>query len=211
MFSYVNTNGHMAIVYKVTSPENKIYVGTTIRTLQLRINEHKCFSKKASYNLLHKDMRKFGFDQFRFETLEKCSDANRFERESFWISKLESYKSGYNKSMGGSGPSGFCPTKQQRKNAKQMCIERMKDPKFVKKFRAITQNSEVQRTKGIKGAYARMMAQPLISVYENGKYLGDFRTGTALAEKLGVDKSTGQRYLSGKSGRGRFVLVRKVG
>jgi group I intron endonuclease len=201
----------MAIIYKITSPENKHYVGTTVQDLNLRIAQHKykCNVDKKLY--LYKKMRKFGFDKFKFSIIEKCSDDARFEREGFWIKKLRSFKNGYNKSEGGLGPKGFKPTKQQLEFASKQMKKLHKDPNFVKRLRAITQDSEVQRLKGIKGAYARMMSQPLFSVYDNGEYIGDFRTGVELAKKLNISPSTGCRYLNGKIGCKRFTFVRKEG
>lgn len=211
MSYYYGYNGNMAIVYKITSPENKCYVGTTTRDLKSRIREHRYWSKKRKYNLIYEDMKKYGFDKFEFSLLETCDDSKRFEREAFWISELNTFKNGYNKSNGGQGPSGFCPTKEQRINSSKQMKRLHKDPKFLKKLRAITKNSEAQSKKAKIGGTKKGLNQPLISVYDNGKYLGDFRTGVSLAKVLGVCETTACRYLCGKIGRGRFTLVRKEG
>lgn len=89
----------MTGVYKITNLiNNKVYVG---RSVDIKM---RWLSHKRNYNsrntMLYKDMRKYGFEQFKFEILEKCNEDQLDKKEKQWIKKLDSYKNGYNMTMG---------------------------------------------------------------------------------------------------------------
>lgn len=48
-------------------------------------------------------MKKYGIENFIIEKLEECSVEESSEREMFWIDKLNTYKNGYNATLGGEG------------------------------------------------------------------------------------------------------------
>ena len=55
---------------------------------------------------IHRAFRKYGIDNFSFEILEECNPEDLFEREKYYIEKYDSYKKGYNETLGGdTGPS----------------------------------------------------------------------------------------------------------
>lgn len=64
-------------IYKITNKINgKCYIGQSIN-IQKRINEHfwksKC-EKDVSFNsILHTAIRKYGKENFEYETLQECS------------------------------------------------------------------------------------------------------------------------------------------
>ena len=61
----------MAIIYKITNlANNKIYIGETIRNLNVRWNEHKseALGGRHGYTYhLHNAIRKYGIDNFIIE------------------------------------------------------------------------------------------------------------------------------------------------
>jgi len=88
---------------------NKIYVGQTNNPTR-RQREHKSNSFNASsvcYNhLLHKAIRKYGYENFKFSILEEIdSNVQREidEKERYWINKKDSLfnQNGYNLLIGG--------------------------------------------------------------------------------------------------------------
>lgn len=96
----------MAIVYMITNNVNgKKYVGVTQYSLDKRFKEHCHDSKtdRCKNRLLYSDMNKYGFENFSIDELEVCSDDKRFERETYWIDKLDTHNNGYNLTYGGSG------------------------------------------------------------------------------------------------------------
>lgn len=115
------------IVYLATNNINgKIYVGITTRDLKTRVSEHK-------YDSLHRDgktrtyfhtaMKKYGFDNFTFEILEKIYDdtptgliSKLRSLEQYYIALLRSSNksTGYNLTDGGEGVFGYKFSEQQR-------------------------------------------------------------------------------------------------
>lgn len=96
----------MAIVYVITNKINdKKYVGVTQYSLDKRFKEHCRDSKtdRCKDRLLYSDMNKYGFKNFIIDELETCSDDERFEKETYWIDKLNTYDNGYNLTYGGTG------------------------------------------------------------------------------------------------------------
>lgn len=99
----------MTGVYKITNKTNgKIYIGAS-KDIEKRFYEHKStYNSKRKYNkTLYAAFRKYGIDSFNFEVLEKTSLENMFEREKYWIQYYDSYRNGYNETLGGEG--GYAP------------------------------------------------------------------------------------------------------
>ena len=53
--------------------------------------------------VIHKAMLKYGPAAFKAEIIEECDDSSLHEREQFWIEYYDSYKNGYNSTLGGEG------------------------------------------------------------------------------------------------------------
>lgn len=94
----------MAYIYKITNDINqKIYVGKTERTVEERFLEHcRAFKRESCEKRpLYSAMRKYGIEHFHIELIEETD--NPEEREVYWIEKLDSFKNGYNATLGGDG------------------------------------------------------------------------------------------------------------
>lgn len=86
-------------IYKVTNKvNNKVYIGQTRYTVEFRWKQH---IHKQDNCHFHNAIRKWGIDNFIVETLEKCDVDLLNSREIFYIAKYDSYKSGYNSTIGG--------------------------------------------------------------------------------------------------------------
>lgn len=97
----------MGYIYKITNNQNnKIYIGKTQRTINIRWKEHKkdCFNKEKD-NKLYRAMRKYGVENFTIEQLEIVPDYKLSDKEKLYIQKYNSYYSGYNSTFGGDGES----------------------------------------------------------------------------------------------------------
>lgn len=46
-------------------------------------------------------MNKYGIKHFSIKQLEECNESTVNEREQYWIQKLDTYKNGYNATLGG--------------------------------------------------------------------------------------------------------------
>jgi group I intron endonuclease len=97
-------------VYKITNDiTGDFYVGKTIRSLDARYRQHKNDSKRGSETIIHRAMRKYGFENFSIEVLEEV-DSDLDNREVYWISELDPL---YNMTSGGEGGDTSKSTKYQ--------------------------------------------------------------------------------------------------
>lgn len=95
-------NGYIYVIKNDIN--SKVYIGQTIRNLDIRFKEHcrnKC-SKNELNMLIKKAILKYGKEHFHIELIEECSINSLNDKESYYISLFNSYKNGYNLTKGGS-------------------------------------------------------------------------------------------------------------
>lgn len=104
----------MGIIYKITSPAGRMYVGQTF-DMRKRLNAHRHSMKKknSTHVILINSFKKYGFDEHEFEIIEiieNCDEKTIDEREIFWIKELNTYNAdnpmGMNMTLGGDGQRG---------------------------------------------------------------------------------------------------------
>lgn len=94
------------ILYCLTSPSNKKYIGQTKRKLQTRITEHV---KTNSCRLLHHAIQKYGISNFTIEIVKACSIDELDKYETEYIEMFNTmYPYGYNIKSGGTNNSSHC-------------------------------------------------------------------------------------------------------
>ena len=92
----------MAYIYQITNDVNgKIYIGKTEQSITKRFTEHCADRKRAPDRPLYRAMNKYGVEHFHIELLEETD--NPEEREIYWIEQKQSFKNGYNATLGGDG------------------------------------------------------------------------------------------------------------
>ena len=94
----------MGFIYKITNDINsKIYVGQTVKTVEQRWKQHKNNYTKEYFNqlTLYKAFNKYGIEHFEISEIEEIDDSKLDEREKYWISYYDSYRKGYNSTLGG--------------------------------------------------------------------------------------------------------------
>jgi group I intron endonuclease len=93
------------IIYKVTNTKNtKIYIGQTVGTLKSRKLVHFKRMLEGSETNFHRALRKYGKEVFIWETIHICNSKEELNKfEIFFIKKYNSYKDGYNMTLGGDG------------------------------------------------------------------------------------------------------------
>jgi len=93
------------LVYLVTNTiNNKHYVGITIRSLTYRRNIHKQSWKlgRSPNSKLYKAFSKYGFEAFSWKELDSASTKDELNnKEKEYIVKYNSFKRGYNSTVGG--------------------------------------------------------------------------------------------------------------
>lgn len=94
-------------IYKITSPNNRIYVGLST-SIYDRWNHYNYLCNSKSQKLLNRSFSKYGVNNHQFEIIEECNTELLEEREIYWIDKLKTYhcenKKGLNLTKGGNFP-----------------------------------------------------------------------------------------------------------
>lgn len=93
-------------IYKIVNDiNNKIYVGKTSLTIEERFKQHKKDStrERNEKRPLYNAMNKYGIEHFHIELIEECDWEESDEKEKYWIQCYNSYKNGYNATLGGDG------------------------------------------------------------------------------------------------------------
>ena len=96
----------MAYIYIIKNDINdKVYIGKTNYSIQKRFQEHCRDSQKDRNEKrpLYNAMNKYGIEHFFIEKLEECSIEESINREKYWIEYFNSFKYGYNATLGGDG------------------------------------------------------------------------------------------------------------
>jgi group I intron endonuclease len=92
-------------VYKITNIINKqCYVGISLNIFKrwnTHINNVYNDNCPESDKALYKAMRKYGIENFTFQIIEFCSENELQQKEIQWINHFNSYKDGYNETVGG--------------------------------------------------------------------------------------------------------------
>lgn len=113
----------MALIYKITNKyTGTSYIGKTIRTIEMRLQEHHrdCQKYENSNIPLYNAIQKYGWDSFNIEIIEQDIPNNQIdEKEQFYISFYDTYNNGYNATKGGDG--GRTVSKLTPNEAKQIC------------------------------------------------------------------------------------------
>ena len=96
-------------IYKIKNLINgKLYIGQSVNIeqrwrfhiMELRNNRHHSSYLQNAWN-------KYGDDNFEFSIIEECRIDQLDIREMYWIDKFDSYKNGYNLTIGGSNTESF--------------------------------------------------------------------------------------------------------
>lgn len=95
------------LIYIIKNNVNKkVYIGKTYNNLTTRFNEHLRDSRKkrCENRAIYSAINKHGEDSFFIELLEDNIEEELLEeREIYYINKYDSYKNGYNCTLGGDG------------------------------------------------------------------------------------------------------------
>ena len=92
----------------------KKYIGQSI-DIKLRWMQHKRDSIIVRDTFLYNSIRKHGMKNFKFYILELCDECSLNDKEIYWIDYYNTYKNGYNMTLGGAGlNSGQRKSKQNK-------------------------------------------------------------------------------------------------
>ena len=130
----------------------KYYVGQTIGTMEQRAKKDGrgyCWANPNCNNKFANSIRKWGWDAFEGRVLEEVYEEDLDELEKFYIEQFDSYKNGYNATIGGEGNHGHNCSEETKNKLSIASKKTWKNPKTKEKI------SEAQRKshkypKGVK-------------------------------------------------------------
>ena len=94
----------MGYIYKIQNLiNNHVYIGQTVKNYHKRFLQHKANYDKPYFSqlTLYKAFKKYGLENFSFEPIEEVENEKLDEKEKYWINYYDSYKNGYNMTLGG--------------------------------------------------------------------------------------------------------------
>jgi len=111
------------------------YLGQTTRTLKQRKSSHLSSSKKGSTYYLHRAIRKYGAENFKWEVIYNASSEEELnEKETFFIKEYNTNsQDGYNLTEGGRGIRGWKHSELTKEKIKQ-CAIKNNSAQYLKKF-----------------------------------------------------------------------------
>ena len=122
-------------IYGIHNLKNdKWYVGQAVN-IRARWNAHRSMLSKNERESIHllRAWNKYGADAFEWVILEECSPELLDEREKYWIAQKDSYKNGYNRTLGGGGIHGYQLTKAHKEKLKKATLAKWADPEHREK------------------------------------------------------------------------------
>ena len=100
-----------AIYRIVNSVNDKVYIGQTVKPLEVRLKEHidaayklDILTDEYEYDTkFYRAIRKYGKDKFNICLIKICNTELLNDEEIKYIKEYDSYKNGYNSTLGGGG------------------------------------------------------------------------------------------------------------
>jgi len=137
MYKYDSNIKIDGIVYKVTNMiNNKAYIGQTIHSLNKRKIKHLNLATRSNIKThFHRAINKYGETNFVWQILCSCNrKAELDKKEVYYIEYYDTYKNGYNMTLGGEGTVGrICKESTKCKISKAKTGKKMSE-EFKKKL-----------------------------------------------------------------------------
>ena len=92
-------------VYKITSPNNRVYIGQSIN-IRKRFSDYKCIKCKDQ-SRLYNSLRKYGVDKHKFEILHQCEPEKLNELEVYYIELFQCFNNEYGLNLKSGGDSQY--------------------------------------------------------------------------------------------------------
>ena len=182
----------MAYIYQIINDINdKIYIGKTERSIEERWNEHcrACNYTHYEKRPLYSAMKKYGIEHFHISLLEETD--NPEERETYWIEQKQSFKHGYNATIGGDGKkyidydlviASYKETQNVAETARRLNIDRSHASTILR-----TCNIDILST----GEVNQKRVGKVINQYTlQGEYIQSFPSAKSAADALGKTTAT---------------------
>lgn len=145
----------MGLIYVITSPSGKQYVGQTTGPIKKRFKEHACDCAGHRHLAIKCAFRKYGKAAMDCSVLMKVPDVKLNEMERHFIEVLDTYKNGYNATPGGEQSPMKIPevvAKMKKTMASPIVKKKLSD---AQKRNHARPGAKEKRSKALKAAHAR--------------------------------------------------------
>lgn len=193
-------------IYCITNIQNNHqYVGKTLDSIEHRFKQHiKDSSKEQCKNRpLYRAINLYGIDSFTIEVLEEVEHTNLAEREQYWIQKLNTYKDGYNATLGGEGTILYNYEEILEKFLSGMLIKEIAqyfdcDPQTITKaIQTYHLNGRVN--------YTKRSSMKVYQFDKNNNFIREFESRNDAARALIADGITNAKFSSVATNIGRVI------
>ncbi len=213
----------MGIIYKIISPNNKIYVGQTYN-LNQRMDDYKCIRHRSKKSIIIASIMKYGWKNHIMSVLEEVDDSKLDEREMFWIKELNTLypdnKDGMNLTKGGLGcRQSWKHDKDRVAKARLRCG--VNAPGYGKKLSveakmkisaAVSKYNKENNKKPLPQCYKtaqRNNKNPVICYDVDGNFLSEYDSIKDASKILGIDRKTANDALLGKQFHGGGYIFKR--
>ena len=124
-------------------PTGKKYIGQTVKEKH-RKRQHINHCKTGVDNKFYRAVRKYGWDNFVYGIIDDYNDEILNEQEIFYIDKYDTYRNGYNSTIGGEGCRGFVPSKDTKRK-QSISAKNRSNPPHNKKYFTEEEKKEAKR------------------------------------------------------------------
>jgi len=121
-------------IYKATNTINgKVYIGFDSNWPNRKRNHILDSQNKNNKTKFYYAIRKYGIDNFMWEIIYQSKDGEYCKNvmETYFIQEYDTYKNGYNMTLGGEGTLGLKHNINSINKIKQASLEKWKDPNFI--------------------------------------------------------------------------------
>jgi group I intron endonuclease len=87
-------------IYKITNPQNKIYIGQS-NSINKRKNNYASLNKYTMGLKIFNSIKKYGWENHTFEIIEECEESQLDEKEILYIKMYNCVLKGLNSTYGG--------------------------------------------------------------------------------------------------------------
>lgn len=209
------------VIYKITSPNNKVYIGQTIDFTQ-RCRKYKSNNFKGQIKLWN-NCQKYNWNPIEaIKIIENCLISELNEREKYWINYFDSYKNGLNADLGGKGRSGFKHSDETKEKIRVANIgkkhtEETKQ-KISKAGKNISNETREKMSQASKGRKHSKETKQKISGKNKGKKLTDKQKAKISENNKGNKKRLGKLHSNEtknkisetKKGKSNTKLTKKI-
>ena len=214
----------MGLIYKITSPTERVYVGQTTKTAEERIVQYRSKRKKKGKSLILRSIEKYGWGAHIFEVIEDNVSVELLnEREIYWIAELKTYAAenldGMNLTRGGDYRESWKNDKTRVERAKMRRGE--KAPSWGKKVSDETKKKIARSVSAYNKASGKKPSAechrkskekqyvPVVVYNRDGDFIAEYPYIKSAAVSLGIDRKCANDVVLGKQKHAEGYVIRK--